>query len=207
MVDSSQLVATLKTHGVQFSDGLSERETVAVEELFGFTFPVDLRAFLQTALPTGKHFPNWRACDVMYLTDWLDLPREGVLFDVAYNGFWLREWGERPTDLADANAIVNKLLDDAPKLIPIYMHRMMPSEPSDAGNPVFSVHQTDIIVCGVDLADYFAHEFTFTEEQMAGWTVPDNVRRIRFWDVDRFQNTRRSDDGSCMFDNSRGILP
>lgn len=207
MVDASQLVAILKTHGVQFSDGLSDHEVIAVEKLFGFTFPIDLRTFLQIALPTGKHFPDWRACNESHLTNWLNRPREGVIFDVAHNNFWLNEWGDRPTDLEDANAIVNKLIDDAPKLIPIYMHRMMPSEPSDAGNPVFSVHQTDIIVYGVDLADYLAHEFTFTEDQMDDWTVPESVRQIRFWDIDRFQDIRWGDDGSCGFDNSRGILP
>lgn len=207
MSDWSQLIATLKTCGVHFSDPLSERETVAVEELFGFTFPVDLRQFLQTALPTGKHFPDWRACDETLLADWLNRPREGVLFDVAQNHFWLAEWGERPVKLDDAIPIVNRLIDQAPRLIPIYMHRMMPSEPSHAGNPVFSVHQTDIIVYGRNLADYLLHEFTFTEDEMDDWTVPRNVRQIRFWDVDRFQDTRWGDDGSCVFDNRRGILP
>jgi len=207
MSDWSQLVETLKKHGVTFTDPLTERETIAVEQRFGFTFPADLREFLQTALPAGKHFPDWRECDASILTDWLNRPREGVLFDVAHNNFWLDEWGSRPNELADANAIVNKLIDNAPKLIPIYMHRMMPSEPVDAGNPVFSVHQTDIIAYGVDLADYFAHEFTFTEDEMDDWTVPENVREIRFWDIDRFQDIRWGDDGSCVFDNSRGILP
>jgi len=158
-------------------------------------------------MPTGKHFPDWRACDEPHLNDWLNRPREGVLFDVAHNDFWLTEWGDRPSDLAEANVIVNRLIDDAPKLIPIYMHRMMPSEPSTEGNPVFSVHQTDIIAYGVDLTDYFAQEFTFTEDEKDDWTLPHNVRPIRFWDIDRFQDTRWGDDGSCVFDNSPGILP
>ena len=84
---------------------------------------------------------------------------------------------------------------------------MMPSEPFTEGNPVFSVHQTDIIAYGVGLADYLTHEFLFTEDEMDDWTLPENVRLIRFWDIDRFQDTRWGDDGSCVFDNSRGILP
>jgi hypothetical protein len=202
-----QLIATLKTYGVEFSDPLSERETAAVEARFDFSFPADLRAFLQTALPTGKEFPNWRKRDETLLNDWLKRPRQGVLFDVTRNNFWLSEWGERPNDLAEAAAIVNTLLDEAPKLIPIYRHRMMPSEPSEVGNPVFSVHQTDIIVYGANLGDYFAHEFTFTEEQMRSWRAPQNVRHIRFWDIDRFQDARWGDDDSAIFDNRRGILP
>ena len=43
---------------------------------------------------------------------------------------------------------------------------MMPSEPFTEGNPVFSVHQTDIIAYGVGLADYLTHEFLFTEDEM-----------------------------------------
>lgn len=207
MHDYHPLVTTLKLHGIEFDAGLTQREISLVEERFQFTFPGDLRTFLETALPRGKHFPDWRTCDEEHLTDWLNRPREGVLFDVAYNNFWLEEWGARPANLADANLIVNKLIDDAPTLIPIYMHRMMPSEPTDEGNPVFSVHQTDIIAYGANLADYFAHEFTFTEHQMDDWTVPNDVRKIRFWDIDRFQDIRWGDDGSCVFDNSRGILP
>ena len=207
MADWSKLIDTLKIHGVTFSEPLSERETVAVEGLFGFSFPLDLREFLQTAMPTGKHFPDWRVCDETLIRDWLNRPREGVLFDVEHNKFWLSEWGDRPTELTDAHAIVNGLIDDAPMLIPIFMHRMMPSEPLDAGNPVFSVHQTDIIAYGTDLADYLIHEFTFTESEKFDWTLPENVRSIRFWDIDRFQETRWGEDGSCVFDNRRGILP
>lgn len=115
--------------------------------------------------------------------------------------------GCRPSTLADANVIVNELIDDAPKLIPIYMHRMMPSEPTHEGNPVFSVHQTDIIVYGMNLADYLANEFAFSKDQKDDLTVPSDVRKIQFWNIDRFQDRRWGDDGSCVFDNSRGILP
>ena len=93
MTDWSLLIQTLKAHGVEFSEPLSERETVTVEELFEFKFPADLRDFLQTALPSGTHFPDWRTCDEIHLRDWLNRPREGVLFDVEHNHFWLSEWG------------------------------------------------------------------------------------------------------------------
>ncbi len=207
MTNWDELIAALKCRGVEFAAPLTEAETVTVEERFQFTFPFDLRTFLQTGLPVGRRFPDWRNGDHHELADWLNRPREGVLFDVEHNNFWLDEWGPRPADLESANMIVNKLIDEAPKLIPIYMHRMMSSEPKTAGNPVFSVHQTDIIAYGVDLADYFIHEFMFTEEQMDDWTVPQNFRAIRFWDIERFQDTRWGPDGSCVFDNSRGILP
>jgi hypothetical protein len=37
--------------------------------------------------------------------------------------------------------------------------RYIPAEPNESRNPVFSVHQTDIIHYGNDLADYFQREF------------------------------------------------
>jgi hypothetical protein len=81
------------------------------------------------------------------------------------------------------------------------MHRMMPDEPREAGNPVFSVHQTDIIYYGFDLLDYLRNEFKLRDRDP--W--PEKVRPIRFWDLERFQT--RWDHGPCAFDNSSGILP
>jgi hypothetical protein len=57
---------------------------------------------------------------------------------------------------------------------------MMPDKPHLPGNPVFSVHQTDIIHYGFDLADYLRHEFDLSGREP--W--PEEVRPIRFWDLD-----------------------
>lgn len=180
---------------VEFEPGLSDSEVIAVEKMFGFRFPTDLRAFLQTALPRGEQFPNWRSGDAATLRDWQNIPRQGVLFDVERNGFWLSEWGPRPESLGQALRIASDLVSGAPKLIPIYGNRMMPDEPHSAGNPVFSVHQTDIIYYGFDLADYLRHEFDLPGREP--W--PEQVRAIRFWDIDRFQEVRWSGD-SCIAD-------
>jgi len=115
--------------GINFDVGLTDDEVAATEARFGFRFPPDLRAFLQSALPKGERFPNWRSGKETDLRDRLDLPRQGILFDIEHNGFWLEEWGSRPESLADAKRVANELVSDAPKLIPIYIHRMMPDEP------------------------------------------------------------------------------
>ena len=104
-------------------------------------------------------FPDWRNGTRHELQQWLDTPRDGILFDVQHSGFWLPEWGDRPTEFDDAAAVVRRLLKDAPRLIPVCQHRMIPDRPHLEGNPVFSVHQTDIIYYGCDLRDYFLHEF------------------------------------------------
>lgn len=123
------------------------------------------------------------------------------MFDIEHNGFWLPEWGSRPETLEDAKKIASDLISAAPKLVPICMHRMIPDEPREAGNPVFSVHQTDIIYYGFDLLDYLRHEFKLGDREP--W--PEKIRPIRFWDLDRFET--RWDNGSCAFHNSKGILP
>jgi hypothetical protein len=196
------LIAQMKECGIEFDVGLNDSEIAVAETRFGFRFPPDLRAFLQTALPNGERFPNWRSGKVAVLRDWLDLPRQGILFDIEHNSFWLEEWGVRPESLADAKRSVSELVAGAPTLIPIYIHRMMPDESHLAGNPVFSVHQTDIIHYGFDLADYLRSDFHLPGREP--W--PPGVRQIRFWDLDRFQNVRWA-DGSCVFDNSKGLLP
>jgi hypothetical protein len=196
------LVAQMKERGIEFDLGLTDAEIAATESCFGFRFPPDLRAFLQTALPRGERFPNWRSGKKADLRDWLDLPRQGILFDIEHNGFWLDEWGPRPAALADAKCVASELVAGAPMLVPIFIHRMMPDEPHLAGNPVFSVHQTDIIHYGFDLADYLRNDFHLPGREP--W--PQSVRHIRFWNLDRFQGIRWA-GGSCDFDNSKGLLP
>jgi hypothetical protein len=164
---------------IKFDAGLTDEEVTRCEQRFGFRFPLDLREFLQTALPSGPQFPDWRGGAESMLREWLDAPRQGVLFDVEHNGLWLDEWGHRPESTQAAIEAANALVLNAPKLIPIFSHRMIPDEPHMAGNPVLSVHQSDIIYYGFDLADYLQREFRLSNHRK--W--PDLVRPIRFWDV------------------------
>ena len=65
----------------KFDPGLTDLEVEATEEKFNFRFPPDLRAFLQTALPAGKSFPNWRSGDETEIQERLSQPLDGCLFD------------------------------------------------------------------------------------------------------------------------------
>jgi hypothetical protein len=164
-------------HHVQFEQGLSGEEIVRIEGTYGFRFPPDLAAFLQTALPIGPRFPNWRSGDQAHLREWLSTPLEGILFDIEQNGMWFSAWGNRPESIEHAKRIARKHIDSAPHMIPIFGHRMMPDEPHEAGNPVFSIHQTDIIYFGFDLADYLRAEFQLPGRK----TWPTALRDIPFW--------------------------
>ncbi len=171
---------------VGFADGLADDEVTAIEQKYRFRFPPDLRDFLQTAMPTGVTFPDWRHDDESLLRQRLSEPLTGILFDVEHSEFWLPEWGGRPHRIEDAKTIAEKFVSQAPRLIPINFHRMMPDRPHAVGNPVFSVHQTDIIYYGFDLDDYLRHEFNLPGRRP--W--PEAIREIEFWDVDRWQALR-----------------
>ena len=199
----TQFVEVLTDRGIAFDRGLSEAEAERVERTFGFRFPPDLREFLQAGLPVGGRFPNWRDEDEALLRERLRQPLEGVLFDVEHNGFWLPAWGERPAKVADAQAVVRKLVEAAPILVPVYGHRMMPDRPHEVGNPVFSVHQTDIIYYRVNLRDYLIHEFL--APRVSFWPISDSVRQIEFWDIKAFLQVRWA-GGSAIFDNRAGGL-
>jgi hypothetical protein len=162
---------------VTFESGLTDEEVAQVERTYGFRFPPDLRGFLQAALPTGDGFPNWRVGLDGSLRSWVDAPKDGILFDVEHNKFWMADWGARPDSLAQANEVATKFIDAAPKLIPVFSHRMLPFIPHRVGSPVFSVHQTDIIYYGFDLEDYLRHEFELPGRRP--W--PDSIQPIEFW--------------------------
>ena len=174
----ARLLDELRESGIIVEEGLSEVEIRDVENRFGFRFPPDLRVLLQTGLPVGDRFPDWRDGRGDELRRYLSWPLEGMQFDIEHNTFWLAEWGPQPTTLADAYLVAERAVAVAPTLIPIFSHRYIPAEPARAGNPVFSVYQTDIIIYGNDLLSYFAHEFS----GVAAWhTPPLDPQPIRFW--------------------------
>jgi hypothetical protein len=175
------LIQLLKGASLEFEAGLTDSEVDQIENRFDFCFPPDLRSFLQTNVPFWNS-PRWHTATDADIQSWFDEPMTGVLLDVEHNEFWLSEWGERPSDLPDALKIARGKIIEAPKLIPILGHRYMPALPNEAGNPVLSVYQTDIIYYGFDLEDYLRHEFNLPRQE---W--PAQVKQIEFWDQDRFE--------------------
>jgi len=114
-------------------------------------------------LPVHPDFPDWRNITAKELDDERRWVFEGIWGDIdGYDYFamndkqerelvpwqcrtWYEGWGSAPRDRNTAYAIVRA--------------RFMPDTPAEAGNPVFSVMQTDIIHYGNDLADYLHNEF------------------------------------------------
>lgn len=162
-----------RAEGRIWAEGYTRHELDLAQETFGLTFPPDLIALFLERRPVRGW--DWRS-DGEHIRHMLEWPLEGLLFDVEHNGLWWPEWGERPLT-ADARAeVLRDVVNKAPKLVPLVAHRYIPCEPNESGNPIFSIHQSDIIYYGADLADYFEREFGDAQEPMAG-----PVKPIRFW--------------------------
>jgi hypothetical protein len=171
------VLSSLSGAGIGIEPGLTKNEIARIEALLSFEFPPDLREFLGFGLPVGKRFPDWRHGSEEELKAILGGPAHGVAFVVSQNCFWWREWGPRPDNLEEAVALARAEIANAPTLVPVFAHRFIPTEPAEEGNPVFSVSQTDVIVYGSDLADYFANEFHVPRPHRSRSTP----KRIRFW--------------------------
>jgi hypothetical protein len=160
--------------------GLSDSELATAQEA-GAAFPPDLCELLTATLPSGGDFPDWRNRPREHMDQWRAELVDGIHFDVLNNVFWPPGWPARPDSPAESRQIVVERLAEAPALIPICSHRGIPNEPLEAGNPVFSVVQSDVIFYGDDLADYLRHEFD-NDGWTANWSAEGPAARtIRFW--------------------------
>jgi len=163
---------------IQFQPGLTDAECSALEEDFGLRFPPDLRSFLQFTLPLRvRQFPNWRGHAAEELAGDFASILHGICFDIEHRNFWMPAWGAKPTQLVAACAVAEEVLKAAPRLIRIFGRRYMPDTPLEAGNPVYSIHQTDIVPYGNDIADYFHHEF---DVPRLSWAAVE-PKEIPFW--------------------------
>lgn len=154
-----------------WTGGYSQVELDLAQERHGLRFPPDLVALLLDRRPLAGW--DWRTDDAG-IRGALEHPLRGLLFDVERNDLWWPEWGERPPSAEERAELVTAIVQAAPRLIPLIGHRYIPEEPHEAGNPVFSVMQSDVIYYGANLAEYFANEFDGANRLSA-------VRRIPFW--------------------------
>ena len=163
--------------GTSVGPGLSASEFENIEREFHFVFPPDLRLLLSLGLPQGGAFPPWRELSLRSeLVGRMTWPVRGTLMDVESGAFWYPTWGPKPAGLDEAKAAAGRELAAVPRLIPLYSHRYLPAEPCEAGNPVLSVYQTEIICYGANLADYAANEFGCT-----GVKEKASAKRVRYW--------------------------
>ena len=141
---------------------MNESEIDEVEKKYQIKFPPDHREFLKilhtiNAKPTidGYFFFNWLE-DEQIIFDKLNWPS----FSISRDRVWLQSWGI----ISDSQDVItnrfNEWYCEAPKLIPIFGHRYIVSQPYKSGNPILSVYGSDTIVYGWDLKQYLLTEFS-----------------------------------------------
>jgi hypothetical protein len=197
---------TLASSSVTIAPGLTDAEVDRIEGAYGLRFPPDYRQYIQTGMPIHNppippeqigpwihplRWVDWRNDSEETIRKRLNYPAYGIAFAIEHGDDWLTSWGPCPATLPETLDIVHRRLSGASPLIPIYAHRYLPSEPLEAGNPVFSIYDIDIIYYGNDLADYLCREFR----------IPTSLRRepgrerpryIPFWSdiAERFMSPK-----------------
>jgi hypothetical protein len=156
-----------------WASGYTQLQVDDAQERYGLRFPPDLVELFLERRPAGGY--AWHTEDAR-IRDKLEWPFEMLLFDVE-QGFWWPDWGERPSKPAEQAEVLRDAIARTPRLIPLLSHRFLPETPSEAGNPVFSMHGFDTIYYGSNLAEYFHNEF----EASPGRKELGPVRHIPFW--------------------------
>jgi hypothetical protein len=195
--DSQSIREHPSSRDLRWLHGLTEEEILQVEQQWSWRFPPDYRLFL-SCLHTVDHpitladerrwrFPATYPSFHHWLTETetiqkqMDLLLEGILFDVEH-GIWCESWGNRPAELHAQKAQVKMLYDQAPRLIPLrYPFAFLLGEPFQWGNPVFSIHQTDIVVWRSDLYHYLCHFVGIEQPRTQILEKREVYERIPFW--------------------------
>jgi hypothetical protein len=175
----TETIARLSKKGVLFSEGLLPAEITKIEELYDLRFPQDLASFYQTALPVSRGFYRWNDFsdeNVAFIKAVLNIPAADIR-EVLDEIDWCEDWGEEPSDFVKRCRLIVERLSRAPKLIPIFLHRYMSIDYPE-GNPVFSVHGSDIIYYGGNLEEYLDVEFDLKAYQDIAF---DQIRKAEFW--------------------------
>jgi len=165
---AASCIEQLAEGGIEFGVGLDDAAIDEIAAVFGAEVPEELRLFLSTGVPTSPEWPRWgegpQAVRAQAKT-WIE---RAFRFDVTHSSYWKARFGPRPADDEAAMQAVQRALDDAPPLIPIYAHRFLTTAPAEGPRAVLSVWQAvDSIYYGNDLADYFAREFGIDRPQWA----------------------------------------
>ncbi len=174
-----EILTILQNKNIQFDKGLSEEELKEIEGIYDIVFPKSLRDFLMSALPVSRGFYNWRDKS----NENVSLTKDIMSSDIK----WIKEHAKdaycfdfthaNPKSPEEIREYVLSIIDDAPKIIPIYGHRFIPMGVSD-NPPVISVCGCDVIYYGANLEDYFQIEFGNKKQSEIDFS---NIQKIPFW--------------------------
>jgi len=178
-----------RQRGTKWLGGLSDEQIDVVEAQWNLRFPPDYRLFLQQLHSVGKpmlctgyfsigEIPEpdgdyvaaaldedagqYMALDeVPSFHNWVDgqdsiqAALEGIVHGLIFDATWEAE----PNKVQEIEQNIRSAVAAAPKLIPIIGIRFLLAAPCQAGNPVLSIHQSDIIVYAANLRDFLLQGF------------------------------------------------
>lgn len=154
-----EFIDKLKNKGILFDKGLTNEEIEKIENIYEIKFPEKLKEFYKMGVPTGERFYKWNDFsneNIEYIKENLNRPLDEIRIEIENEGYWVEKWGEFD-NVDDRLVRFDSIINDFPKLIPIYSHRYVVC---GNDNPaVLSVMGSDIIVYGNNLEDYFSNDF------------------------------------------------
>jgi hypothetical protein len=176
-------------HSTKWLGGLSDKQIDEAETQWNLRFPPDYRLFLQRLHSVDQpmlcigYFPvgevpqpggdyvaaaldedagQYMALDespsFYNRVDGQDSIR-GALEGIVHGLIFSATWEAEPNKVQEIKQNIRSVVAAAPKLIPVIEHRFLLAEPCQAGNPVLSIHQSDIIVSAANLRDFLLDEF------------------------------------------------
>jgi hypothetical protein len=157
----------------------TQSELDDIQDRWNLRFPADLVELMRQRRPMFPRSFDWLKSPREEIERVLNWPLNGFWFDVRKNALWWPEWGPKPERESDQLAVLTAVFAKAPKLIPLSSHRYLPETPTGRGNPVFSVHQSDVVHYGSNLADWLVRESVANGD----WTElpPLVAKEIPFW--------------------------
>lgn len=174
----------MKRAGVSFADGMSNEEIEKAEQVFGFTFPKEIAAFLRMATPVGDGFFDYRDLSERNVEKFKAFRRMiegGFAFDLSNIPRYRRamERRYRTVGITETLEAIMKDYEKSPKLIPIYGHRCF-LDGLD-GMPILSYSQpVDTILYGESFEDYLEREFC-GEKKAFQTQIPKSMEKAGIW--------------------------
>lgn len=158
--------------------GLADEEIDALEQQWSVRFPPDYCLFLKILHCLDKPitiatydgdtreiipgdsslFHNWQT-DTHIIENAYQQTIDDLSYEVLHNNVWKSGWGRKPVTKYGQKQQIEHLIAQAPKLIPIYDHRFLLTEPYQEGNPIVSIRQSGIVIHAPDLYTFFCKDF------------------------------------------------
>jgi len=139
----NMLSQLLQQYNITFWSTLTDKHINELEKFFWFCIPTEYKEVLKNWMPVGNDFTNWS--DQGSVQKSYDILLDWILFDILTNNLWFdRRW--ESISNSEKIKIITNMYDKSPKLIPIYWHRFILEKWYIENNPVFSIHQSDVII-------------------------------------------------------------